>query len=223
MIKYVIFDMDGTILNTLDDITDSVNFALVKCGYAPLDINIIKNYVGRGNRALINSCLPNSDDAAFNQLFKIYCEHYEINKSNKTAPYDGIADAMKQLKLQDYGMAVVSNKYDLGVKQLTSELFGDYISVAIGESASIKPKPEPDGVFAAMKLLGATSGNSVYIGDSEVDYLTANNSGLPFIGVGWGFRSREFLANLGAQYIIDQPLEILRAINAINDQRNLDD
>lgn len=216
MIKSVIFDMDGTILNTLEDICDSVNFAMTNCNCGVLSIDEVHQYVGNGNKTLIKRCLGSDKQYLFEEVFDAFCRHYDGNKCNKTAPYLGIYDAMDALKSAGYSMAVVSNKYDAGVKALTRELYADYITVAIGESIDVQPKPCPDGVNEAMRLLQSSPHECVYVGDSEVDYLTAKNCGVPFIGVTWGFRSREFLISHGAVFIIDLPLDILQIVEKID-------
>lgn len=213
MIKNVIFDMDGTILNTLDDLCDSVNFMLSECGYPSVTIDEVRSYVGNGVRLLIKRALKRDvDEAEFNKCMAVFSAHYDRNKENKTAPYDGIIKLMQTLKTAGINMAVVSNKYDKAVKSLTQKLFGDYITVAIGEGEGVMPKPAPDGVYKAMNDLGAHPYDTVYVGDSDVDYMTALNSRLPFIGVTWGFRSEELLKSLGAIYIAHNPKDIYEII-----------
>lgn len=216
MITNIIFDMDGTILNTLDDIADSLNATLLQFGYRCLDLDTVRGYVGNGIGKLLERAVPEKvTPQKFADIFAFMTTHYDKNKNNKTAEYDGILELMDILKRRNISMAVVSNKYDNAVKALTKEIFGKYISVAIGESATIPPKPLPYGVWKAMRLMGATAQNSVYIGDSDVDFMTAKNSGLPFIGVTWGFRSKEFLTSLGVLRLADKPIQILDIINTI--------
>lgn len=215
-IKNIIFDMDGTILNTLDDICDSVNYMMQSCGYEPLPFYKVKEYVGNGVKTLISRCLPKScTQDEFLKCFSVFSQHYDLNKNNKTAPYVGILEALKELKILGYSMAVVSNKYHNAVCELTDLLFGDYISVAIGECEKTLPKPNPSGVWLAIELLNGKREESVYIGDSEVDAQTAKNSGLPFIGVTWGFRDLAVLENEGADRIVNYPCEIIKAIESL--------
>lgn len=215
MIKNVIFDMDGTILNTLDDLCDSVNFMLSECGYANVTLDEVRGFVGNGVKLLVKRALKKDVcDDEFDRCMSVFSAHYDKNKENKTAPYDGILDLMCELKGMGIGMAVVSNKYDAAVKELTNRLFGEYIEVAIGESESVRPKPLPDGVKLAMDMLGAKNYDTVYIGDSDVDYMTAFNSELPFIGVTWGFREESLLRSLGAQYIARVPHDIVDILSA---------
>lgn len=214
MIKNVIFDMDGTILNTLDDLCDSVNYMLSECGYPSVTIEEVRGFVGNGVQLLIKRALKRDvAEAEFNRCMAVFSAHYDRNKENKTAPYDGIFNLMQLLKTAGIRMAVVSNKYDKAVKSLTQKLFAEFISVAIGEGDGIMPKPASDGVIKAMKDLGAHPYDTVYVGDSDVDYMTALNSRLPFIGVTWGFRSEELLKSLGTIYIAHNPEDIYKIIN----------
>lgn len=215
MIKNVIFDMDGTILNTLDDLCDSVNFMLSECGYDSVTLDEVRGFVGNGVKLLVKRALKKDVcDDEFDRCMSVFSAHYDKNKENKTAPYDGILELMRELKGMDIGMAVVSNKYDAAVKELTNRLFGEYIEVAIGESESVRPKPLPDGVKLAMDMLGAKNYDTVYIGDSDVDYMTAFNSDLPFIGVTWGFREESLLRSLGTRYIARVPHDIIDILSA---------
>lgn len=213
MIKNIIFDMDGTILNTLDDLCDSVNYMLLECGYPSVTLDEVRSFVGNGVKLLVKRALKNDvDDAEFDKCMSIFSEHYDRNKENKTAPYEGILELMHVLKSMGIRMAVVSNKYDKAVKALTKKVFGNFIDIAVGEGDGILPKPKPDGVYRAMKELGANMYDTVYIGDSDVDYMTAFNSKLPFIGVTWGFRSEELLTSLGTIYIAHKPSDIIEFI-----------
>lgn len=215
MIKNVIFDMDGTILNTLDDLCDSVNYMLSECGYANVTLDEVRGFVGNGVKLLVKRALKcEVSESEFDRCMSVFSAHYDKNKENKTAPYDGILELMRDLKDMGIGMAVVSNKYDTAVKELTNRLFGEYIKVAIGESETVRPKPLADGVMLAMDLLGAKNYDTVYIGDSDVDYMTAFNSGIPFIGVTWGFREESLLTSLGTQYIARVPHDIVDILSA---------
>jgi phosphoglycolate phosphatase len=206
----IIFDMDGTLLNTLEDLTDSVNYALQICGYTERTLDEIRCFVGNGVRVLINQAVParTSEEDVVNCL-TIYRKHYSENMQHKTRPYDGINELLKSLKEKDIKLAIVSNKYDSAVKALCKDYFQDYIQIAIGESPEIAKKPAPDSVFTALEQLGAVKEKALYVGDSEVDVQTARNAGLACIGVTWGFRDREVLAAEGADIIIDRPQELL--------------
>ncbi len=212
----IIFDLDGTLLDTLEDLTDSVNFALELHGYPKRSIEEIRTFVGNGVGRLIELAVPGGmDDPFYSDCLEVFRTHYSKNMQNKTAPYKGIIELLKHLKEENYKLAVVSNKFDKAVKGLVREFFGDYIQVAIGESTHISRKPAPDTVFKALEELNASLDKAVYVGDSDVDVKTANNAGIKCVGVTWGFRDREVLEKEGADYIIDLPMELLEIINPL--------
>lgn len=217
-IRNIIFDMDGTILNTLDDMCNSVNYMMNAAGLESLSIEKVREYVGNGVRTLVRRCLPESiDGEEFEKYFLIFSNHYDIHKNDLTAPYDGIIELMQSLKERGYGMAVVSNKYDSAVKELSQTLFNGYLSSAIGAGENIRLKPESDGVILAMRELGAKVEDTIYIGDSEVDVATARNAKLPFVGVTWGFRTAQQLKKEGAKLIIYTPNELLSILEGMNE------
>ncbi len=191
MIKNVVFDMDGTILNTIDDLYCSVNYALKQCGYPLRSMEEVLSFVGNGVKVLIDKAMPKGyTKEEYDKCFSIFIVYYNLHKNDNTAPYDGILELMQELQQKNIKMSVVSNKFDAGVKELAKNLFNGYLPVAIGESETVMPKPNPSGVWYALELMGAKKEESVYIGDSEVDFETAKNSGLTFIAVTWGFRQR---------------------------------
>jgi len=209
----IIFDLDGTLLNTLDDLKDSLNYALSKHGYETKTLEEVRRFVGNGVQKLIQRAMPEqATDEEIQKCLSTFKEHYETNMQNKTRPYDGIKELLTELKNNNYKMAIVSNKFDAAVKALVKDYFGDLIDVAIGESATIKRKPAPDSVFAALKEVGSDIKDAIFVGDSETDVQTAKNAGLPCVGVTWGFRTRDILINEGADYIIDTPDELLEII-----------
>ena len=210
--KVIIFDLDGTLLNTLDDLTDSTNFALSKLNYPTRTIEEIKSFVGNGVAKLIERAIPDGKtNKDYEKCLTIFKEHYSINKYNKTAPYKNIINLLIKLKEKNYKIAVVSNKFDLAVKELCKKYFPNLIDIAIGENEAngIKKKPSPDTVNIALQQLGLTSTQAIYVGDSDVDILTARNSNMPCISVSWGFRDRKFLLENNAQIIINEPKEII--------------
>ncbi len=216
MIKNVVFDMDGTILNTIDDLYCSVNYALKQCGYPLRSMEEVLSFVGNGVKVLIDRAMPKGyTKEEYDKCFSIFIEYYNLHKNDNTAPYDGILELMQELQQKNIKMSVVSNKFDAGVKELAKNLFNGYLPVAIGESETVMPKPNPSGVWYALELMGAKKEESVYIGDSEVDFETAKNSGLTFIAVTWGFRPRSLHEKLGAKYIADKPIEILDILEKI--------
>ena len=216
MIDTVIFDLDGTLLNTLDDLTDSVNFALGEMGCPLHTADEVRMMVGNSVIYLIEQALPKgTDKASFDHCLSTFEAHYKTNMRNKTAPYDGVMQMLDELSTAGYKLAVVSNKPDVFTKQLVSELFGQYISIAIGRSEDMPRKPAPDTVWHALDLLQSRRENAVYVGDSEVDVLAAKNSGMPCIGCLWGFRDRETLESAGAEYIISSTDELIGLIKTI--------
>ena len=215
-IKNIVFDMDGTILDTITDIREATNFALMKCGYPERSLEEVLSFVGNGVKVLIERAVPAGISAdEFNNCFVIFKDYYDIHKNDNTKPYPMILELMFELKKIGIKMSVVSNKFDSGVKALAQDLFAGYLPIAIGESETIIPKPNPSGVWLAMEMMNANKNNTVYIGDSEVDFQTAKNSEIDFIGVSWGFRPRTLLEQLGSKYIVDSPLEILELIKGI--------
>ncbi len=211
----VIFDMDGTILNTLDDLHDAINYMLKMRNYKTRSLSEVRSFVGNGIGALVKRALPENTKSQeeFELCFNIFLDYYSKNSDNKTRPYDGIISILKELK--PYKTAVVSNKYDAGVKALNASMFKGLLRVAIGERDGIPPKPHPQGVYDALELLDSSKQNAVYVGDSDVDFMTAKNSGLDFIAVSWGFKDREFLESLGCEYIVDSTEQLLQLIKSL--------
>lgn len=206
----VIFDLDGTLLNTLDDLRDSLNDVLSKHAYAQKSIEEVKRYVGNGVRNLVRLSIPEecSEDEV-TLIMEEFKENYRHNMQNKTRPYNGIMELLLDLYRFNYKIAIVSNKYDTAVKELSRTYFGNLIPVAIGETPDVKRKPAPDSIYEAVKELGSELSRTILVGDSETDARTAKNAGIPFIGVTWGFRCREVLREEGAAYLIDTPKELL--------------
>jgi len=214
-VNTVIFDLDGTLLDTLGDLADSVNFALKKYGLPERSLEEIKSFVGNGVRNLMQLSVPRGfENPKYESCLEAFREYYSENMNNKTRPYKGIMELLAELAKKNYKLAIVSNKFDSAVKKLSGEFFGEYIKVAIGESGGVRKKPEPDSVFQALKELASETGEAIYVGDSEVDVKTARNAGLPCVGVTWGFRNRELLITEGAVHIIDSPAELLIYLEA---------
>lgn len=212
----VIFDLDGTLLNTLDDLTDSVNFALGEMGYPPHTADEVRMMVGNSVIYLIEKALPDgTDKEIFDKTLALFESHYQTNMRNKTVPYDGVMQMLDKLSTAGYKLAVVSNKPDVFTKELVSELFGDYIPLAIGRSETIARKPAPDMLELAMAQLGSDPESTVYVGDSEVDVKTSINAGVDCVGCLWGFRDRETLETAGAEYIISSTDELVNLIKTI--------
>ncbi len=211
--EYIIFDLDGTLLNTLDDLRDSTNFALRRFGFPERTTDEVRRFVGNGVARLIHLAVPEgTDETTEADCLAVFKEHYKDNMTDKTAPYPGIIDMLKKLRELGVKVAVVSNKFEPAVIGLCEDYFGGLVDAAVGQTEDRQKKPAPDGVLYAMKLLGADPAKTVYSGDSEVDVLTARNSNLPCIGVSWGFRERRVLENDGADYIADRAEDILGII-----------
>jgi len=206
----IIFDLDGTLLNTLDDLADSMNMALAKCGFPQHTREEIRFFVGNGIDMLVKRAMaPKTDDESFTMLKTAFSEIYAVNMKNKTRPYDGINEVLKALSEHNVKMAVVSNKHHSAVAPLIRDYFGEYIEMAVGVDENTPKKPEPTGTLKAISLLGSTPENTVYIGDSDVDIQTAKNAKVRCISVTWGFRDEKFLMENEAGIMINRPLELL--------------
>lgn len=206
-----IFDLDGTLLDTLQDLAAAVNFALRKNGMEEHSIDDIRRFVGNGVRKLIERAVPDgSKNPRIDEVFADFRSYYMQHSLDATKPYDGITEILQELKQRGCKMAVVSNKMMAATQELVAHFFPE-IEVAIGENEAegIRKKPAPDMVFEALNRLGAEAESAVYIGDSDVDIQTAMNAGVPCISVLWGFRNREFLLEHGAQHFIEKPSEII--------------
>lgn len=218
MRKYttIIFDLDGTLLATLEDLTDSVNFALISYQLPPRTIDDVRQFVGNGVGKLMELAIPDGKkNTKFNEIFNQFKIHYNQNCQNKTKPYEGIYDMLTTLLNQEYKVAIVSNKIHSAVVELNKNYFNKYVQVAIGEREGIAKKPAPDTVNEALRLLDSKKEISVYVGDSDVDIATAKNVGIPCVSVTWGFRDREFLKKHGAMYFIDKPMELIDIIQEL--------
>ena len=212
-IKAVIFDLDGTLLDTLEDLWTSTNAALQAYGYPTRTIDEVRTFVGNGVKLLMLRAMgieQPQDDERFEEVFAAFRAHYAVHSNDHTHPYDGVPRLLQKLQQDGIEMAIVSNKLDPAVKQLNEIYFKQYIHVAIGEheAAGVKKKPAPDTVFAALRELAVKPEEAIYIGDSEVDIATAKNAGLPCISVLWGFRDRTCLLEHGAQTLCETPAEV---------------
>ena len=211
--KAVIFDLDGTLLNTLEDLTDAVNHVMRQFNYPEHTIEEIRSFVGNGIKLLIERSLPyGKDNPEFDKVFSEFKSYYTSHCQIKTRPYDGIMELISSLKEQGYKLAIVSNKNQSAVTELNNIYFSDYISTAIGEKEGVRKKPAPDTVIKALSELGISSDDAVYVGDSDVDRETAKNSDMDCISVTWGFRERKLLESLKPYAIIDKPAELLNYV-----------
>ena len=207
-----IFDLDGTLLDTLTDLAASCNYALRTHGMPEHSIDDVRRFVGNGVRLLMERAVPGgAGHPDFEATFATFREHYMQHSLDTTRPYPGIPEVLAELKKRGCRLAVVSNKMMAATVELCHHFFPDTIEVAIGENeaAGIRKKPAPDTVFAALKELGVEKDGAVYVGDSDVDFKTSVNAGVPCISVLWGFRDRDFLIQHGAKTFISAPSELL--------------
>ena len=212
-IKYVIFDMDGTLLDSLTDLQNTLNYCFEKEGFPERSYQEVRSFVGNGLRTLIERAVPQgTTEKKIDEILEVFKSYYMVHCMDFTAPYEGVIDMLAKLKESGYKMAIVSNKADEALKHLSKQLFGEYVEVAVGERAGMNKKPAPDLVYLAMEELGATGENTVYIGDSEVDYQTAVNSQLKCISVLWGFRDRELLEGYGADCFANTPYDVVKIL-----------
>lgn len=215
-ITTVIFDLDGTLLDTLEDLKNATNFALRQCGMPERTLGEIRRFVGNGVRNLMIRAVPQGEEnPEFEHAFAVFKEYYGEHCNDATRAYDGIPELLRELKNMGYAMAIVSNKIDSAVQDLNHRYFPQ-VDVAIGDRENLKRKPEPDSVFLALEKLGRTREEAVYVGDSDVDLATAKNAGLPCISVLWGFRDKEFLAECGAAVFVEKPMEIAGVLSRMN-------
>ena len=206
----IIFDLDGTLLDTWRDLRVSVYYALTLHGYPERTLEEIRTFVGNGVRNLMTKALPGGvENPKFEQIFSDFKAHYAVHFRDLTCPYDGIMGLTDELSRRGVRMAIVSNKSDAEVKKLNELFFGGKFDSAIGERPGVARKPAPDSVLATLETLGIAKERAVYVGDSEVDIRTARNANLDCIAVTWGFRTREELIEAGATVLIDKPLDIL--------------
>lgn len=207
--KAIIFDLDGTLLDTLTDLRNSVNAALVQHGFPARTTDEVRRFVGNGIATLAARAIPNgTDNPAYDAVLADTRAFYAQKAREHTKPYDGIPELLAELHKNGYLLAVVSNKPDAQVKKLCAEFFGAYISVAIGQKEGVPLKPAPDPVLAALCALGCTASDAIYVGDSDVDVLTARHAEIPCISVLWGFRDRNVLEQAGATYFAHTPAEM---------------
>ena len=213
-IKAVIWDLDGTLLNTLDDLAASTNAALLANGLPARTTDEVRAFVGNGIHKLIERAVPETGAAhpLFQATLDAFVAHYGEHSKDHTKPYDGVIETLDALSAQGVMLAIVSNKIDFAVKQLSCDYFGSRMRSAVGDDPSRRKKPAPDSVLEAMRQMGVSAQETVYVGDSDVDVMTARNAGIPCIAVTWGFRSEESLIEAGAQHIARRPQEILSIV-----------
>lgn len=213
----IVFDCDGTLLNTLDDLADTMNYVLKANNYPTRTLDEIRRFVGNGLGKLVERSVPEGTSAETQaDLLAQFKEYYAEHWQDKTAPYEGIYELLDTLKQEGYKIAVVSNKIQEGVTALNEQYFKGYFEVGIGERPGLARKPAPDMVNTALQELNSTTEESVYIGDSEVDLATAQNSKLLPIAVTWGFREEALLKEKGAVHIAHKPEDVLEILGELN-------
>ena len=213
MTKAIVFDLDGTLLDTLADLAASTNYALRSCGMPEHSIDDVRRFVGNGVRMLMTRAVPDGEsNPRFDEAFSVFRQHYMQHCLDTTCPYPGIMDALARLKEKGMMLAIVSNKMQAATEELRQHFFSNYIDVAIGESAAIRKKPAPDTVNEALRLLGISHDEAIYVGDSDVDIDTARAAMMPCASVLWGFRDRQFLLNHGATRLLSSPEELLSLV-----------
>ena len=208
--RLLIFDLDGTILDTLEDLSDSQNYTLKQAGYPERTLAEARRFIGNGIRNLIIRGAPDgTPDETITELHKVFNAYYALHRADKTAPYPGIVPMLRQMKEQGRTLAVVSNKPHHAVGPLCEKYFEDLFDDTYGEQEGIPRKPAPDAVWSVMKQFGVSAEETVYIGDSEVDAQTAANAGVDCVLVDWGFRDREILERAAAKTIVSTPEALL--------------
>lgn len=208
--KTYIFDLDGTLLTTLNDLASSTNYALRWAGMPERTIEEVRMFVGNGVKLLMERAIPEGvNNPKFEETYAKFREHYMEHNLDTTRPYDGVPELLHELKRRGKHLAIVSNKFYAATQDLAKHFFPDTIEVAIGERENIRKKPAPDTVLEALRQLNVSKEDAVYIGDSDVDIMTAKNCGLPCISVLWGFRDKDFLIEHGGSLFVEKPIEIL--------------
>ena len=205
-----VFDLDGTLLETLKDLAASTNYALRTHNMPEHSIEIVRMFVGNGVKKLMERAIPNGiENPQFEDVYATFRQHYLEHNLDTTKPYEGIPELLAELKARGKKLAIVSNKFYAATQELARHFFPDTIEVAIGERENIKKKPAPDTVIEALRQLGASRETAVYIGDSDVDIMTAKNCDMPCVSVLWGFRDKEFLMEHGATFFVEKPCQLL--------------
>jgi phosphoglycolate phosphatase len=214
LIQSIIFDLDGTLTDTLQDLANSVNYALRKMNWPERTLEEVRRFVGNGVRKLVQRAVPeNTSEADYESCFALFRQHYILHCQDNTCLYPGVGEMLQEVHRRGYKTAIVSNKLQAGVDELYDTFFRDVIDVAIGQREGMALKPAPDMVELALSQLGASKDETVYVGDSEVDVQTARNAGLRCISCLWGFRDREQLDAAGATQFISHPKELLSILN----------
>ena len=213
MTKAVIFDLDGTLLNTLGDLTAAVNCGLDACGFPRHTEAEVRTYIGDGVKQLIaRACPPDTDAATQEAVLAAYLPYYAAHNADLTVPYDGVMELLATLKEAGVRLAVVSNKHDPGVQSLCARFFGEYLELAVGADGTRPLKPAPDCLLYAMEKMGLDPADVWFVGDSVMDVQTAHAAGVPCAAVTWGFQDADRLAAENPTVLVDTAAELLKAI-----------
>ena len=215
MIRGILFDLDGTLLNTLNDLKSAVNFALSQYNLPEIDVNQTRNYIGNGIRKLMERAIKN-DSINIDESLTYFKDYYEKHIDDTTIPYDGIIDMLDKLTNQGYKVAIVTNKYQDGATKLSKKFFSNYTNVYIGNQEGIKTKPDVEMVNLALNQLNLKAEECIFVGDSNVDALTAKNAKMPFVYVSWGYKNIDEMKEYDIDYIINKPMELINILKEIN-------
>ena len=219
MIKLVAFDLDGTLVNSLEDLADSTNYTLKQLGFPEHDVDQYRYFIGNGIAKLLERALPSDRNSGevFEKARVLFDRHYQQNYCNKTAPYEQIPELIAALEENRFKIAVLSNKPDEFVRHILDELFPEAsFDFVLGASETLPKKPAPDTLLACLEELRMDPEECIYCGDSDVDVLYAHSAGIQVIGASWGFRGSDELSRAGADYIIDHPSELPKLLDILN-------
>ena len=209
----VLYDMDGTVLDTLDDLADAVNHSLEQFGLPRVSRDHVRANLGNGAANLVRQSVPaGSDEALVARLIAYYRDYYDAHCRIRTRPYDGILPLMERMRAAGVKQAIISNKPDPAVRELAEHFFPGLLETAVGESATVRRKPNPDAVLAAVEQMGLTRADCVYVGDTEVDIQTGQNAGMDVIAVAWGFRDEDQLIAAGAKELVHDAEQLEKAL-----------
>ena len=212
----IIFDLDGTLLDTAQDLHLSLNYALKTHNLSPTTKQETISMLGNGIDILVAKAIPNGkENPLFDTIFNTFKEYYSKHLNDYTTPYPQIIELLEHLQQQNIKTGIVSNKFDQGVKELHQKFFSNLINYAQGVDENVQKKPAPDAIFTIINKLDAKNEKNIFVGDSEVDIKTAQNANIPCISVSWGFKTKDFLKENNATHIIDTPFELLDMINKI--------
>ena len=213
----ILWDLDGTLLYTLDDLANSVNAALVAFNLPTHSNEKIKTFVGNGvEKLMARAVAGGKDNPDFQAIFAFFKEHYQKNCNNSTRPYDGILPLLDKLKAEGWKQGIVSNKIDPAVKELTAIYFSEQMQAAVGDNPQHRKKPAPDNVEYALEQLNSTKERTIFIGDSEVDIMTAQNAGTAMIIVDWGYKDRNYLQEKGGENVVSSTAELYQVLQRLN-------